>query len=334
MQSEISVYPWGTRQPYNSYAAFIRQKFKERVQKISVNTGFSCPNKDGLKGLGGCSYCNNNSFRPSYCEPDKSVTEQIREGIQYFHRKYRSQKYFAYFQTNSNTYADLDVLKRIYQEAISVPDVVGLVIATRPDCISEQILDLLTDLSKTTHITVEYGVETPNDKTLLLVNRGHTYEESRMAIEMTAARGISTGIHLIFGLPGESNDEIINHAEMISTLPVDTLKIHQLQIIKGTRMAKLFRENPQDFTTYTVASYIELVIHFLEILNPDILIERFTSEAPAELLISPNWNGMKNHEISKRISETMIKNNTRQGIYFRPADPAGDQIACGKEKSR
>ena len=300
---------------YNDLSGFLAMHFPCKVQKISINAGFTCPNRDGSVGYGGCTYCNNQTFNPAYCHTGKSVTQQLEEGKRFFVRKYPEMKYLAYFQAYTNTYGELEELKRKYEEALMVEDVVGLVIGTRPDCMPEGLLDYFAELSQRKFVMIEYGLESTLDKTLVRINRGHTHEESESAIRRTAAKGIYTGAHLILGLPGESRDETLHHADVLSRLPITTLKLHQLQLIKNTRMAKEFKEDPSDFHLYTADEYIELVIDFIERLNPSIVVERFVSQSPKELLIAPDW-GLKNFEFTAKVNKRIEERDTRQGRLF------------------
>lgn len=284
-------------QLYNDFGTWIRKQLPFRVQKITIDAEFTCPNRDGRISTGGCIYCNNASFNPSYCHRHKSVTEQLEEGKAFFSRKYPDMKYLAYFQAFTNTYAPLAHLKARYEEALSVKDVVGLVIGTRPDCVTEELLDYLASLP---FILVEYGVESANDETLRRINRGHDFACSRRAIEMTAERGILTGAHIILGLPGEDAEESLRQAPIISSLPIDILKIHQLQVIRGTRLAEMYAKEP--FPLYSVDEYIELVARYISLLRKDIVLERFVSQAPADMLIAPRW-GLKNHEFTAKLNK-------------------------------
>lgn len=278
---------------YNEFTFFLKKYFPYKVQKISLNAGFTCPNRDGTKGLGGCTYCNNQTFNPEYCKTEKSVTRQLEEGKQFFAHKYPDMKYLAYFQAYTNTYAELEGLKRKYEEALSVDGVVGLVIGTRPDCMPDPLLRYLEELNKHTFLLVEYGIETTRDVTLKRINRGHTYADTVETVNRTAACGILTGGHVILGLPGETHDEIIAQAAELSRLPLTTLKMHQLQLIRGTKMAREFECRPEDFHLFSVDEYIDLVIDYVEHLRPDLILERFVSQSPKELLIAPDW-GLKN----------------------------------------
>lgn len=289
---------------YNEFTFFLKKYFPYKVQKISLNAGFTCPNRDGTKGLGGCTYCNNQTFNPEYCKTEKSVTRQLEEGKQFFAHKYPDMKYLAYFQAYTNTYAELEGLKRKYEEALSVDGVVGLVIGTRPDCMPDPLLRYLEELNKHTFLLVEYGIETTRDVTLKRINRGHTYADTVETVNRTAACGILTGGHVILGLPGETHDEIIAQAAELSRLSLTTLKMHQLQLIRGTKMAREFECRPEDFHLFSVDEYIDLVIDYVEHLRPDLILERFVSQSPKELLIAPDW-GLKNYEFTARVQKRM-----------------------------
>ena len=300
---------------YNDLSAYLSAHFPFKVQKISLNAGFTCPNRDGTVGHGGCTYCNNQTFNPAYCKTEKTVTEQLVEGKQFFARKYPEMKFLAYFQAYTNTYAELEELKRKYEEALQVKDVVGIVIGTRPDCMPDTLLDYLEELNQRTFLIVEYGVESTDNDTLKRINRGHTFEVAEEAIRMTAARGIRVGAHIILGLPGETNDQLIKQAGVLSALPLTTLKLHQLQLIKGTRMAHEFEMQPEDFHLYSADEYIDLVIDYVEHLRPDIVLERFVSQSPKELLIAPDW-GLKNHEFTDKVKKRMRERDAWQGKKY------------------
>ena len=298
--------------PYYDFSTFLRQYFEGKVQKISVHAGFTCPNRDGAKGVGGCTYCNNQTFNPEYCDPKLSVTQQLEDGIRFFERKYPAMRYLAYFQAYTNTYGELEHLKKMYEEALAVDAVVGLVIGTRPDCMPDALLDYLQELSHRTFLMVEYGIESANDETLLRINRGHDFATAVEAVRRTHERGILTGGHLILGLPGEERDELLRQASLIASLPLDMLKLHQLQLIKGTRMAREYEEHPEWFHLYEADEYIELAIDYIERIPQHVVIERFISQSPRTLLIAPDW-GMKNHEFVDRLRRRMAERNTWQG---------------------
>lgn len=299
--------------PYNDYGTWLRQRFPYKVQKISVDAGFTCPNRDGRLGTGGCIYCNNDSFNPSYCQREKSVKQQLVEGKEFFRRKYPEMRYMAYFQAFTNTYSTLDHLKSLYEEALDVEDVVGLVIGTRPDCIDDTLLDYLTQLARQTMVTLEYGIETANDDTLRLIRRGHDFQCVRDAVERTKGRGIVIGGHVILGLPGEDAEESVRQATIMSQLGLDVLKIHQMQIIRGTRLAQMYAENP--FYLYSPEEYSELIVRYLEHLSEDMVVERFASQSPKEMLIAPKW-GLKNYELTNLIVNKMKREGRRQGSLF------------------
>jgi len=283
-----------------TFSDFLQTVFPFKVQKISVNAGFTCPNRDGNKGWGGCTYCNNHTFSPEYAMNKKSVGQQLEEGIRFFSRKYPQMKYIAYFQSYTNTYDSLENLFDKYNEALNYPDIVGLIIATRPDCVTDELLYVLGKIAKNKFILIEYGVESTCNATLQLINRGHTYKESEEAIRRTADRNIYTGVHIILGLPGESREKILSHADIISSLPITTVKLHQLQIIRDTQMARQFEEHPEMFYHYSVEEYIDLCIDFMERLNPNFIIDRFISQSPENLLITPKW-GLKNYEFTAKL---------------------------------
>ena len=305
-----------TGKRYNDYGSFIKLHFGERVQKISLDIGFSCPNRDGSKGFGGCTYCNNNTFNPDYCEPQKSIKQQLEQGIVFFSKKKRYTKFLAYFQAYTNTYSDFESLKKMYEEALSVDGVVGLVIGTRPDCISDEIINYLDELSKTYFISLEIGVESTNEKTLLNVNRCHTFEETKATFEKCKNKGFHLGAHIIIGLPGESKKELLNHAFEISKLPIDTLKLHHLQIVKNSVMAVQYKRNPINFNLFSSEEYIHFISDFISYLRPDIIIERFISEAPHDLLIAPKWNKLKNFEVVAKIDKCLVEKNLWQGKNY------------------
>ncbi len=297
--------------PYYDYGRWIGQFFTCKVQKLSVDAGFSCPNRDGRLSVGGCSYCDNRTFLAPYCDRSKSICEQLREGKKFFSAKYPHMKYIAYFQSYSNTYASLKVLKCRYEEALGETDVVGIVISTRPDCVDEVTLAYLSSLAKQTFVMIEYGVESVYDTVLANVNRGHTFETSRNAIIATHASGIFCGAHVIVGLPGESADMTLHSAQTLSSLPLDVLKIHHLQLIRGTRLASHVPLPP----VYDLADYISLLADYIEHLRPDLCLERFVSQSPDDLLLAPRW-GLKNHEFTHKLVSYMLERGMYQGRLY------------------
>jgi radical SAM protein (TIGR01212 family) len=317
--SNISFkYPWGHKRRFNAYSNYFRKYYGGRIQKVSIDAGFTCPNRDGTNGNGGCTYCNNDAFNPSYCHPSKSISRQLAEGIDFLNKRYHEPaSYLAYFQAFSNTYAPLERLKILYDEALGYPGISGLVIGTRPDCMNEEKLDYFKELSLKYFITIEYGVESCYDKTLKRINRGHTFRQAVEAIRSTSSKGIKTGAHFIFGLPGESRKEMLNEAEIISDLPLNTVKFHQLQIIKGTMMEKEFQEKPEEFELFTFEDYVGFFITFLERLNPAIVVERFTGEAPPVYLSELRWGKRRTEQIMTIIEKRLEELNTWQGRLFK-----------------
>lgn len=300
---------------YNDYSTYIKNLFGCKVQKISVNAAFTCPNRDGKLGRGGCTYCNNRTFNPEYCDTGKSITQQLEEGKQFFSRKYPEMKYLAYFQAYTNTYGELEVLKRKYEEALAVDGMLGLVIGTRPDCMPDSLLDYLENLAKYTHVTVEYGIESIDDNILRHINRGHDFATARDAVERTAARGIPVGVHMILGLPGEDKEAVLKQPYVLSELPVTTIKLHQLQIIRGTVMGEEYLRHPERFCLFGVDDYIETVVGYIARLRGDIVIERFVSQSPKKLLLAPDW-GLKNHEFTDKVKKRMVELSVYQGKLY------------------
>jgi radical SAM protein (TIGR01212 family) len=312
-----SLYPWGHSRRFNAYSNYFRKIYGGRLQKISIDAGFTCPNRDGTAGTGGCTYCNNDAFNPSYCDPANTISNQLGKGMEFLRKRYREPAaYLAYFQAFSNTYAPLDRLKVLYEEALTFPGIKGLIIGTRPDCIDNEKLEYFRELSEKHFIAIEYGVESCYDKTLRRINRGHSFRQAADAIRMTAERGIKTGAHFIFGLPGETRDEMLMEAEIISALPLHTVKFHQLQIIKGTFMEKEYLQHPTDFNLFSFDDYVNFFILFLERLNPEIVVERFTGEAPPDYLLEQRWNKRRTDEIVRIVEKKLEELNTWQGRLY------------------
>ena len=304
---------------YCEYGPWLKDQIGCKVQKISLNAGFTCPNRDGRVGWGGCTYCNNQTFNPDYCVTTKSITQQLEEGKVFFARKYPDMKYLAYFQAYTNTYDSIERLKERYEEALSVEGVVGLVIGTRPDCMPDSLLDYLEHLSHRTFLLVEYGIESVYDHTLTSITRGHPHAQTEDAINRTAQRGIKVGAHIILGLPGEGRDALIKEASILSSMPISMLKLHQLQIIKGTRMAEEYAVRPSDFHLFTADEYIDLVIDFMERVRPDMVMERFVSQSPSSLLAVKGW-GLKNYEFVDKVRRRMVERHAYQGRLYQTMD--------------
>jgi uncharacterized protein len=319
---ENIIFPWGHNRRFNAYSNYFRKMYGSRVQKVSVDAGFTCPNRDGTKGTGGCSYCLNDAFNPSYCLPEKSVSAQIQEGIDFHKWRYsEAVSYLAYFQAFSNTYAPVKHLETLYSEALNYPEVIGIIIGTRPDCIDDAKLDYIQSLSEKYYVAIEYGIESCYNKTLERINRGHTFEEAVKALEKTAARGINTGAHFIFGLPGETRDEMLKEADIISALPLKTVKFHQLQIIKGTAMENEFLNKSTDFELFTWEEYLDFFVGFLERLNPALVVERFSGEAPPRFLTGMRWGKKRADQIVNLVEKRLEELDTYQGkLYDASAD--------------
>ena len=312
---EMVDFPEGKR--YNTASGRYQRIYGERLQKLVIDAGFTCPNRDGTVGYGGCSYCDNAAFHPGYSIPGKSLIRQIDEGIEFHHRRYpKVNHYLAYFQSYSNTYASLEKLKTLYGEALSHPSVVGLVIGTRPDCVDEEKLDYLASLAVEKVIVVEYGIESCYDKTLLRINRGHDFETARKAVEMTAKRGIDVGAHFILGLPGESREMLLDQCSVISSLPLTSVKFHQLQIVKGTRMEKEYDNNPGEFLRLSLNEYLDLVTDILERLRPDLCIERVAGEVPPRFVCETPWGLIRNDGILRLLDKRLEERDTWQGKKY------------------
>ena len=323
-------FPDGKR--YNSFVGYFKRKYGERLQKIVLDAGFTCPNRDGKVGRGGCTYCDNAAFHPSYSTAGKSLHQQLDEGIEFHKVRYRTtEHYLAYFQSFSNTYAPLERLKSLYEEALRHPDVVGIVIGTRPDCVDEQKLDYLAELSRgniladwrrslsdgqertAPIIIVEYGIESCYDQTLARINRGHDFETARMAVQMTAERGLDVGVHFILGLPGESRQMMLDSCALINSLPIRSVKFHQLQIVKGTRMEKEYAECPQDFERFSLEEYLDFFVDMLERLRPDLYIERFVGEVPPRFVNETPWGLIRNVELLRLLEKRLQERDSWQG---------------------
>ena len=305
-------FPDGKR--YNSFVGYFKRKYGERLQKIVLDAGFTCPNRDGSVGRGGCTYCDNAAFHPSYSTPGKSIRQQLDEGIEFHKVRYRTtEHYLAYFQAYSNTYAPLERLRQLYEEALSHPQVVGIVIGTRPDCVDEAKLDYLAELAQKHVVIVEYGIESCYDVTLRRINRGHDFETARRAVEMTAERGIDVGVHFILGLPGETRQMMLDACRMINDLPVRSVKFHQLQIVKGTRMEREYAERPEDFERFSLDEYLDFFVDMLERLRPTLSIERFVGEVPPRFVNETPWGLIRNVELLRLLDRRLEERSTWQG---------------------
>lgn len=312
------MYPWGDDRRFNSYAGFFRRKLGGRVQKLSVNAGLSCPNRDGTLGTGGCTFCSNEAFTPSYCHPAKSVREQLETGMQFHRNRYRhAERYLAYFQSFSNTHAPLERLREIFSEAFDVSGVVGIVIGTRPDCVDAKKLDYFAELARDRFVAIEYGIESCHDATLEAINRGHDFAAARRAVEATAIRGIHTGAHFILGLPGETKEMMLEQTALINSLPLDTVKFHQLQIFHDTPLAEEYRLHPERFSFFGLEEYLDFFIDLLERLRPSLVVERFAGEAPPRFQAGPTWGAVRNEQLLAMLERRLAERDTFQGARYR-----------------
>ncbi|MFP4156226.1 MAG: TIGR01212 family radical SAM protein [Opitutales bacterium] len=316
------MYPWQHSRRFNAYPQYFKSTFGQRVQKVSVDAGFTCPNRDGTVAFGGCTFCDNNSFNPSYCDPAKSIREQIEIGIRFHHKRYHNPgKHLAYFQAFTNTHAPLERLRALYEEALAAPGVIGLVIGTRPDCLDDPLLAYFQKLAETKYIVLEIGIESCYDQTLKRINRGHSYQQAVDAIGRAKAHGLKVGTHLIFGLPGEDPSMQLRSAELLSRLPLDTIKFHQLQLIRGTAMVNDYQRNPADFHFMQLEDYLEFLVQFIERLNPNFVIERFFSEAPPAVNVTPIQWQLRNDQMLQRFEQLLATKDTWQGRYWYPTTP-------------
>lgn len=311
------IYAWGDTRRYNSYSGYFRRLFGQRVQKVAVNAGFTCPNRDGKIARGGCTFCNNGAFTPSYCMAEKGVVRQIAEGIEFHANRYReATRYLVYFQSFSNTYAPLDRLRAVYDEALRHPAVAGIVVGTRPDCVDERKLDYFASLARDRYVALEYGIESTCDRTLRAVNRGHDYACAVRAVEMTAHRGIAVGAHFILGLPGETDEMLLEQTARINALPLTTVKFHQLQIFCDTAMADEYDRDPGRFRFWTLDEYLDLMVDLLRRLRPSLVVERFASEAPPRYHYGPNWGLVRNERLWTLLEKRLEERDAYQGEFF------------------
>jgi uncharacterized protein len=299
---------------FNDYSSYIRRTFGERVRKISINLGYSCPNRDGTKAYHGCSYCNVSSIQPSYATRSLTVSEQLEKGIQFFQVRGNARRFLAYFQSYTNTYRDFDIARKAYEEALSYPGVTGIVIGTRPDCISEDMASYLRRLATQHYVSLEIGIESTDDETLKRVNRYHTYADVVNCLESFRDSNIHLGGHLILSFPWESRETMLEHASRISSLPLQSLKLHHLQILKHTQLAREHQEDPFELMNFD--SYFDLATEFVERTRPDLIFQRFLAEAPPQLLIAPHFNGIRNYEFVHLLQNRLSARKSSQGKLF------------------
>lgn len=314
------MYQWGTNRRINAASNYLKNRFGTRIQKVTLDAGFTCPNRDGTLGAGGCTFCNNDAFNPSYCTPDKSIHQQINEGIEFHEKRYRkSGKYFAYFQAYSNTYDSLDNLKKIYQQALDKEEIIGLIVGTRPDCIDKYKLEYFAALSEKYYVVIEYGIETVYNETLIKINRGHTFEQSVEAIELTKEFGVNSGAHFIFGLQGETRKQMKESVKVVSELPLHMIKFHQLQIVKGTRYSEEYKRDPHLFDLFSIEEYIEFISEYLSYLNPAIIVERLAGETQPRNNLGILWK-LRYDQVLKKIEASMQEADLWQGKHYRNLD--------------
>ncbi|MBF0456914.1 MAG: TIGR01212 family radical SAM protein [Nitrospirae bacterium] len=278
-----------TTRLYNSFGQHMRERFGQSVYKVNIDAGFTCPNRDGTAGFGGCTYCNNDSFRPSSCKPALGVRQQVENGISYLSKRYKAGKFIAYFQPYTNTYAPVDELRRLYYEALAHPGIVGIAVGTRPDAIDKEKFELLSSIAKDYFVLIEFGLQSIYDKSLEYINRGHGYACFLDALEMASNySSLHIGAHIIVGFPTETIDEMLSMAGVVSGLRLEFLKIHQLQVVKGTSMAAEYARNP--FFVFDYGQYLDFLVEFIERLSPEIILQRMFATAPDDILIAPVWN--------------------------------------------
>jgi len=310
-------YTWGSERRLNTYSDYFKREFGGRVQKITLDAGFTCPNRDGTSGTGGCTFCNNKAFNPSYNDPEKSIESQILQGMKFHKTRYRkANRFLAYFQAYSNTYSSLEHMQSLYEQALEVPGIIGIVVGTRPDCVDEDKLNYFQELSLKHYVTVEYGIESVINRTLQRVNRGHDVEKSLWAVRETARRGIRVGGHMIIGLPGEDRQDFLDSGRELSRWPLNNIKFHQLQIIRHTAMAREFEERPREFVSFTLEEYLELMMEIVEQLNPSIVVERIAGEVTPGMGIRDGW-GIRYDRVLQAFEDLLEKHDTWQGKKFK-----------------
>jgi radical SAM protein (TIGR01212 family) len=324
-------YPWGHERRFHAYSNYNKKRYGERFQKVSLDAGFTCPNRDGTKGFGGCTYCNNSSFNPSYCDPKKPLSQQIEDGIDFLSRRYKVNKYLAYFQAYTNTYSSLEKMKRIFLEALEHKDIYGLVIGTRPDAVDEKKLQFLEELAKDFDVTLEYGIESIYDKTQVATNRAQTFREAYDAVNLSANRGIHVGAHIIFGLPGETREEMLYSADIISELPLNSVKLHQLHIVKKTVLANEYKRNSENFNLFKLDEYIEFIVNYLERLNPNFVVQRMFGEAPPSIMAGPTWGSLRNSDVLERIEKKLEERDTWQGRLYEKSPEKLEKFLLSKK---
>ncbi len=295
---------------FNSYGSYLRRRFGCRVSKVNVDGGFTCPNRDGAKGTGGCIYCNNTSFSPAATQPLIPIEIQMAEGMAYHRRRLGSEKFIIYFQKFTNTYAPAARLRDLFSRALDHPDVVGISVGTRPDALEDDALKLLEELAKSRYVCVELGLQSMDDARLRTINRGHTLADYLRAVDRIAGRGMELCTHLIYGFPGESRDDFLRSADLIASLPVDSVKVHQLHAVRGTLLADMYRAG--SFTPLSHAEYVAAVCDFLERIPPTVAVQRLYGSAPLAIRVAPTWD-LKNNQMWYSVVNELKRRGTWQG---------------------
>ncbi len=294
----------------NSYGNYLRRRFGSRISKVNVDAGFTCPNRDGSKGTGGCIYCNNVSFSPKETQSVVPLEDQMTAGMAYHRLRLGSEKFIIYFQKYTNTYGSIELLSELYRRALDHPDVIGISVGTRPDALEDKALELLTDIARTKYVCLELGLQSMDDVILNRINRGHTLDDFIEAVNRSAGRNIDICAHLIHGFTGESAGEFLKTADLMAGLPIDSLKLHQLHAVEGTELAELYRRG--EFTPLTLEAYIATVADFLELLPPRIAIQRLYGSAPLDICVAPKW-GLKNNQMWYAIVNELVRRGSWQG---------------------
>lgn len=309
---------------YNDYNSYLRDRFGCRVNKVSLDMGFTCPNRDGSLARGGCVYCNNDTFVPPYARARYSMHDQLTRGMDYLRDRFKAKKFIVYFQAYTNTYGDARKLEEMYREALKYEGVIGIAVGTRSDCMDEEKIAIFERLAKECYVSLEYGIESIYDKTLEYMNRGHDYRSVLDAIAMSRGRGFELGAHIIVGLPTETKEEMLAMADEVSSLGIDCLKVHNLHIVKNTPLERMYREDP--FPLFGYEEYVDFIVRFMERLDPDVVFERFFTDTPHDLLIAPRWN--KSHlQVLQGIEAELEKRDTRQGKLYNREIPGSNALA-------
>lgn len=298
---------------YNDYGSFLEKKFGEKVYKISLDAGFTCPNIDGTITVGGCVYCNNESFSPPLQQGLTDLEEQFVLGIERTRRRFKAEKFIAYYQAYTNTHAPVECLEQMYREALKYPEIVGLSIGTRPDTVDDEKLDMIEELAREVFVSIEYGLQTVSNDTLHWINRGHTYEDYLKAVEMTQNRGIHITTHIMLGFPTEDRAQMLASAAEMNRLGINGIKLHNLLVTRNTGLEIIYKEN--QFHVFEYEEYLNLVCDYLELLSPDIVVERFFATAPDKYLIAPRWNRSPSQMVTD-LARVFEERGTRQGTRY------------------